>query len=154
MANFIECYEVTETASLNYMIILRSYLSIILRRPPPGNHNPMSPVCSQPSSSITSLLFKVFKKVGWSQYSQIHKTRTNMRKVNTYAHDPYGSLGKQSGPWHKFLHEGRADPQRYNSFLEHPQALSLLHNYTNSVLRQTNRNLIVSKHLLLKSFLR
>ena len=31
-------------------------LSIILRRPP-GNHKPISPVCSQPSSSTTSLLF-------------------------------------------------------------------------------------------------
>lgn len=40
------------------------YLSIIFRRPP-GNHKPISPVCSHPSSSITSLLpiLKVIRSI-------------------------------------------------------------------------------------------
>jgi hypothetical protein len=46
---------------LEYQKALFSYLSIIFRRPP-GSHKPMSPVCNQPSSSMTSLL-QVFKYI-------------------------------------------------------------------------------------------
>lgn len=54
---YLMCHIVNRCIQAIKLIMMEDdfYLSIIFKRPP-GNHNPISPVYSQPSSSTTSLL--------------------------------------------------------------------------------------------------
>jgi hypothetical protein len=48
-----------------------------------------------------------------------------IQKICTSAVHLYNSPGKQWDPGHRSLHVHKADPQKYNSFQERPQALFL-----------------------------